>query len=189
MEAEFELSTADYTKITSYGFNRMLKIASHNHPIVGHAYRGPVNRSIALVLFTLLFSWAIFSVLDYRIYHPSNVENVVIFGVSLLCSVIALYILFRIVYNKYAYEKDGVFRAIRKFRMTPEGFIVESELFKTMFDWRTIQTFEENDDYLFLFVDNSASVVVPKYAFSNDDSLTSFKVELEYYLHSTREIK
>ncbi|NOZ47469.1 MAG: YcxB family protein [Chlorobi bacterium] len=73
---------------------------------------------------------------------------------------------------------NGSILGERRFIITDEGLIEESNTHRSIQDWKGVKSIEENHNYLFIFVDNIAAYILPKRYFRTKEKYTEFVNEI-----------
>jgi hypothetical protein len=74
---------------------------------------------------------------------------------------------------------NGSILGMKKFIITDEGLIEESESNKNLQKWKSIKSIETNDNSVFIFVDNVAAYVIPKRFFKDEAEQQNFIKTIE----------
>lgn len=112
---------------------------------------------------------------------PFNLNNY-------LFDVLLVAIIFGVIYLLLGYllmnrtgrlpSEDGSILGDKKFIIEEEGLIEESKTNRNIQKWIGIKAIEENENYLFIFVDNVAAYILPKRYFENKDVYDEFLNEI-----------
>jgi len=69
---------------------------------------------------------------------------------------------------------NGSILGKKRFLITDEGLIEESESYKNLQKWKGIKGVETNDNSVFIVVDNIAAYIIPKRFFKDTEELRNF---------------
>jgi len=70
-------------------------------------------------------------------------------------------------------DKGGILGK-KRFTITKEALVEDSETHRNIQRWQGIKSIELNDNAIFVFVDNIAAYIIPKRYFKNDRELETF---------------
>ena len=74
---------------------------------------------------------------------------------------------------------NGSILGIKKFMITDEGLIEESESNKNLQKWKSIKSVETNKNSVFIFVDKIAAYIIPKRFFKDETEQQNFIKTIE----------
>ena len=172
MELKFEMKKEDYLAFNLYYVHQS---ATVKRSLLFQRFLGP----IIFLSFALLFSW----------WTKESIAGILITFAVLS----AVWILF---YPKYFYGhiKRNVNKALNEgtnanllgqheFTFTEDGFIEKNRVGERHVNWSSIEKFEENDDYYFLYLSTMSAYILPKHSFRNKDQAEDFKQMLGGVIH------
>lgn len=128
---------------------------------------------------------------------PLLVDNEIPFTVvTYLISVIVFGLIFGLIYlggtaitikrTSKLPSGNGSILGKKKYTITEDGFIEESENSKNIQKWEGIKSVETNRNSVFLFVDNIAAYIIPKRFFSDEEEMNNFIKIIDHKLKNSR---
>lgn len=76
--------------------------------------------------------------------------------------------------QKVAFRPGGFFFRPKTFSFTEKGLIQRSQFFEEVTAWSAIEGIEEDDSYLYFFLDRGTATYIPKQAFPDAKSFQDF---------------
>ena len=71
-------------------------------------------------------------------------------------------------------DKGGSILGLKKFSISEDAFIEDSESNRNEQRWKSIKSIEENKNAVFVFVDNIAAYIIPKRGFKDEEEQNEF---------------
>jgi hypothetical protein len=155
MELIVELTRKDFANFNRYWyFKKKLK-----------------QRMIFIIIFALVIS--VFENgghrFDFFVYLFTVVSILVLFGVSFFALMWLM-----LTFSGNLPSENGSVLGKKKFILSEDGFVEESENSKSSQKWKSIKAVEENGNAIFVFVDNIAAYIVPKRFFKDEIEQSEF---------------
>jgi hypothetical protein len=165
MEINIDLTRDDYADYNKYYFlNKRLKKRLYLIIIVAFCISFLVNRGRPFDLLTyfmsLIFAGFVFAILYIGI------------------TILSIHLL------KKLPADNGCILGKKKFTITDEGLIEESESNVNLQKWKGIKSIETNNNSVFIFVDNIAAYVIPKRFFKDETEQENFIKAIEYKMRN-----
>lgn len=160
MEINIDLTRDDYADYNKYYlFKKRLKRQIYLVIIV------------AFVIPLLIKTGRPFDLLNYLI---TVIFSGIIFGV-LYFGAMSL----TMIWIKKLPSDKGSILGNKKFTITDEGLLEETETNKNLQKWKGIKSIETNDNSVFIFVDNIAAYIIPKRFFKDETEQENFIKTME----------
>lgn len=77
------------------------------------------------------------------------------------------------VYSKLP-SKTGVFLGPKKYTITEEGFIEDSEINHNILKWNGIKSIDQNKNFIYVFIEFNAAQIIPKRYFKDSQEINEF---------------
>ncbi len=71
-------------------------------------------------------------------------------------------------------SKNGAILGKRKFTISEAGLIEESDSNTNIQKWNSVKSIEQNNEFIFVFIDKIAAYIIPKRYFSNEEHVNLF---------------
>ncbi len=88
----------------------------------------------------------------------------------------------RMLFFQSVLADDGIVTAPHILEIGREGVSVESSFHREYYGWSAIQACEEDKQSIYLFLDNSHALIIPKRSFPTGETADAFRAEVGKYL-------
>ena len=168
MEITVQLNRDDYKEFTRYvlenkKISRRFSLASY----------------IFFICFVILVNYKKISDFKYMFGQ-------LLFIVILLTVFLFIFFRINVFFSKYIPNKEGLSLQKKKIIIGDEALMVETDLSKTSMQWNGIQSIEENNNYIYIFIDRHMAHVIPKRFFKTSDECGEFVKSLKVKIEGLR---
>ncbi len=168
MTLNFTFTKEDYITFSTYTYQKLCK--SNNKPV-----KVIVNMLIWCVL-TIVFL-TLFRMAGAR-FGGFDVSSAVLTAIPFVVFIVTV-LLHQMRFRRNAMpDENGIVLGNKRLELTQEGIVEHSEFAQCKYKWAALQGVDEHQGNLYLFIDNSIAVVIPKTAFISEQERVDFNTKL-----------
>ena len=121
--------------------------------------------------------WAVIGFAFAWLYKGIHYPTAAVVSAVFLSGILSGYLSFLKMRKAAEPNSQGIFIGLQSYVFSPRGIEVKGKNYSSSMSWDALQSVDETDDLLILYVDSSQAIVLPKRCLDNLDALRTFVAE------------